>query len=1000
MSRKILAVFLVSIFLLSGCISSDDVSSSDGEEAKTTEDDNTDVMQNITLIVSDFTEVAIVGKIVSLEVGVQGVDSEWDYEVILDYPGDIAPHSSDIILAKKIFVTVVPEEVGSHSVKIVVNDGELKNEILFPFEVIAPQENAAVVNLDSVIEIDSMESFILDGSFTHSYPESCIIIADEFTITIENSAFSLSHEGIEQPSDFEIKIECGKWTKTTTTHVVKVGLSMETEDPDGDGIRGQLDSCPNGFGETEEWSSDGETDYDSDGCRDTDEDWDDDADGIIDPDDKCLKSTIGWLSTFDSDYDSDGCEDATEDDDDDNDGIEDELDSCPKGKITWSSTTYTDYDSDGCQDLDEDSDDDNDSIEDVFDNCWRGVRDWLSNSTNDFDSDGCNDEIEDSDDDNDGVYDTNETGVVLDLCPFTQKNRSVDSNGCADYQKDSDEDGVNDEIDLCHGTPNGIVVNADGCADLDEDGVFENADMCADTPDRWTIDSDGCAIVQLPIAWSSSGHGYGRMDKISQFTFPTLDGTWSFRDTWSGEDVYLFLFKYTDGNGNSNSVTWAQNPGNLIRKLPANTQLFYGSFDSSYHSDVIGMKTEVERMLSTSEEQYWMPRIHFIDQRGFDINGGLGDVIDSWSSLYYGIDRFQRARETGSLYAWTTQSNDVTHMAYEPHTWNSEFKAEIRENDPAVEVVEVMNFASHQGGWGSGHHSYYNTTFDLIKPLEEYDTLEVFHEHACSERRNRYQKSDSTYGGCHEWDYLAYLRICERNDTNSCGTEMMRWITTYGREGRWLTDISPYMFMIADNETRRFKYSGANGGSLTVKFLFSDWGSGLRSVSGERVFTGGQFDGDYNNESRYKRQHNFSTLGYYDSLKIVATITGHGFNQDQANCAEFCDHEHHYYIGSSHTYEWHPIVHDSEGCEKEVKNGVVANQFGSWPFGRAGWCAGQDVKQWSYDITDWVDNQTVNELRYRGLFNGQEYNPQNTNGGSREIRAEIWLIYYESMGNA
>ena len=45
----------------------------------------------------------------------------------------------------------------------------------------------------------------------------------------------------------------------------------------------------------------------------------------------------------------------------------------------------------------------------------------------------------------------------------------------------------------------------------------------------------------------------------------------------------------------------------------------------------------------------------------------------------------------------------------------------------------------------------------------------------------------------------------------------------------------------------------------------------------------------------------------------------------------------------------------STGCESEVSNGVVANKYGSWPYGRAGWCAGQDVKQWSHDITSWVD---------------------------------------------
>ena len=29
---------------------------------------------------------------------------------------------------------------------------------------------------------------------------------------------------------------------------------------------------------------------------------------------------------------------------------------------------------------------------------------------------------------------------------------------------------------------------------------------------------------------------------------------------------------------------------------------------------------------------------------------------------------------------------------------------------------------------------------------------------------------------------------------------------TYGREGKWLTDISPYLFMLEDNDNRTFKY--------------------------------------------------------------------------------------------------------------------------------------------------------------------------------------------------
>ena len=87
------------------------------------------------------------------------------------------------------------------------------------------------------------------------------------------------------------------------------------------------------------------------------------------------------------------------------------------------------------------------------------------------------------------------------------------------------------------------------------------------------------------------------------------------------------------------------------------------------------------------------------------------------------------------------------------------------------------------------------------------------------------------------------------------------------------------------------------------------------------------------------------------------------------------------------------------GCENEVSNGVVANQYGSWPYGRAGWCAGQDVKQWSHDITSWVDmNGQVNELTYRGLFNGQEYNPtgETNKGGQKHRSRDMGCLLHNS----
>jgi len=134
-------------------------------------------------------------------------------------------------------------------------------------------------------------------------------------------------------------------------------------------------------------------DYDNDGCLDSDiEDLDDDNDGLGDGLDVCdpdsgLESDLGWTSDADTDHDTDGCQDSLEDGDDDNDGILDDADSCHFGDLGWTSDGDTDYDGDGCQDDSlEDLDDDNDGVLDGID----------TDSLNEFvcaddDEDGCED---------------------------------------------------------------------------------------------------------------------------------------------------------------------------------------------------------------------------------------------------------------------------------------------------------------------------------------------------------------------------------------------------------------------------------------------------------------------------------------------------------------------------------------------------------------------------------------------------------------------------------
>jgi hypothetical protein len=1006
MGKSVVSAVLLSLLMLSGCFGTDPVK----EEQETVEPEP----YTLNATWDTINPSGEVDQIIELKLLLNST-GQGTYEAVLNtYHEDNQPGGLNVIMNEKdTFISIILQP-SKHGIFTIDVELTLSTGAAYVYSntltIIVPDEGVTSLIIPQYIVVES-PIIQIQGQVLHQDVSTCSLIMEipDQSLTIDSITIQVQADGSfthlltgldEREESFIISsmATCGEYTQTVSYSNTSV-MIVENNDIDGDGILDEIDLCPDGIGESDGWASSSSSDVDQDGCRDYDEDADDDNDGVLDINDSC-DSKIGWLSNLENDRDQDGCMDDGIDADDDGDGILDEVDSCNDGEINWPANLYLDWDQDGCHDLLEDSDDDNDGENDSSDLCPKGRTNWIlqRNVNTDFDMDGCFDSTEDDDDDNDAVNDYNATGSILDQCPYTPLGASdVDEYGCAAIERDTDSDGINDLLDQCEGTPTGLTVNAAGCADLDGDGVFANVDICADSPSRWTIDNQGCAINQRSVPWTSGTTVNGPMDIVPTFTVPTLDGTFTFQNKWTGDDVYLFMFKYTDSSGNSNSGTWATNPGTFIRNLPSNTHLFYGSFDSTYHNDITSRKSDVEARLNPSEEEEWSGRIHYIDMDASNIQGGLGQMISNTNSPFFmGIDRFQRARESGSIYAWVTQTNDPNHYAYEPHQWNAEFEPEIRMQDSGIDVVSLYDFERHSGGWGSNHNSYRNATFSMPQNMSSYDTLEVFHEHACDDRSNRFQNSDGTYGGCHEWDYLAHLYICDSNNSSACGTEFMRWITTYGREGRWLTDISPYLFMLEDDETRRFRYKGANKGDMTIKFLFSNWGSGERPHDATFAFTGGQFDGSYNNESRYTRNLNFTVPSETTRVEIVATITGHGFQKDDANCAEFCDHEHHYYIDNHHTYEWHPIVGSNTGCENEISNGVVANQFGSWPYGRAGWCAGQDVKQWSYDISSWVDfNGQINELTYRGLFNGQEYNPTGESSkGGRNIVAEIWVVFY------
>jgi outer membrane protein OmpA-like peptidoglycan-associated protein len=210
-------------------------------------------------------------------------------------------------------------------------------------------------------------------------------------------------------------------------------------DPDGDGINGNNDKCPdqaevkNGFD-------------DVDGCPDN---ADADNDGIADlgtlATDKCPTAA----EDKDGFEDDDGCPD----DDDDKDGVKGDADKCPKDAEDKDGFE----DADGCPEADNDAD----GVLDAADKCPVEAEDKDTFE----DDDGC----PEADNDKDGVLD------AADKCPLEAG--VVDNKGCPDPDRDGDT--VVDRLDNCpdeKGTPENagcaakqlVVIKADKLEILDK----------------------------------------------------------------------------------------------------------------------------------------------------------------------------------------------------------------------------------------------------------------------------------------------------------------------------------------------------------------------------------------------------------------------------------------------------------------------------------------------------------------------------------------------------
>ena len=196
--------------------------------------------------------------------------------------------------------------------------------------------------------------------------------------------------------------------------------------------------------------------------------------------------------------------------------------------------------------------------------------------------------------------------------------------------------------------------------------------------------------------------------------------------------------------------------------------------------------------------------------------------------------------------------------------------------------------------------------------------------------------------------------------------EIGRFITPYGiglslgPDGfTWMYDVTDYAHMLRDSVDLS---SGNQQELLDLKFAFIHGTPPANVVELTRPW--GQ-----SRSISYSALDNDQALKPIDidihpsakKQKVLARFTGHGHNSNSGNyphCCEWKDNEHSLYVNGNEASSWH--IWQATECAFNP----VYPQGGTWPGAREGWCPGDVVKDYEYDVSDIVSGSSY-ELDYR-----------------------------------
>lgn len=460
----------------------------------------------------------------------------------------------------------------------------------------------------------------------------------------------------------------------------------------------------------------------------------------------------------------------------------------------------------------------------------------------------------------------------------------------------------------------------------------------------------------------------------SNVTIPTTAGDYDFAARWSGCESYLFIQDVPQQNANWPIGIWERQVEETLAAMPPNVQLFFVSVKTDESArkaalDALGAKvTEALAKLPAEDAGRWRARIHYVTAAATELGAWIGPLMKDpgWGLA---VDRFQHVRYLGSYADYKLFDSDkswfapgLTMVANEAVHYNfeAERQAQLDEKGGATFPLFVEKVVGDPGN--DGKRSYADVVLPDAATMADYDTLELDLSIRCGGK--------GEFGVCPPLAQPMDLRLCDTAEEASCLTQLGRWTTPSQREGRWVHDVSSFLPLLSSGGERRFAFYSRQAYQVTLSLRLSNGHKAARPAQ-----TIGLWSADVPFDAAYDSAFLPVTVDIpadAEKVELVTMITGHG-TSDPGNCAEFCDTTHTFHVNGTANARSFAQIENLQECMDQVAQGTVPNQYGTWWYGRAGWCPGREVPWERIDVTDQVFLGGQNEITYDGLYQGQPY---------------------------